>query len=665
MSSLQRSVQNALNILINSHPVASSGVVPEFHYVTKMGSLVQKRITPALAYKYIKEILSDEMEEVTVEFSTIAGLVYKSQGELWVPPKDIRTTESQFRMIKKFVRAMTVLQNSTVPGKAAIFASVPKKYKTLADLIQAGHLADELNPIITTLVEPYGIADDVGLQVGVILDKKLEGQQLADIINNKMSTESENVPEPSTQLIKDKLQETDTTVPNSVATEEEIIDQMVQQAESSSSSSSSSETMSLSTGSGSSVTASQNTSQPSVGSNQYSEGGNSQGGPSISPIMASEGSVASSISDAFITEVNRLVEDFANRGYVLDSSSSLQEFITIMNDIRYFTSHMGVDEARRLNDRVFQIYEETLKHLEDIRNPTLVAELTAARPIGSVQSTEDDVRSSLSSLSSSVRSRLQTILADNPGNPALQENVQRILNLSESSSDSSYPDPRDLDVSALNPSNNPSNNSSGSVSQPIKPGPKTVYHREAITIFFDNADTPNWDNELNGSIERANLSKEFINKAIDEIIKEEGGKILVFERKTDGDIEEFKEVFQLHSSLTRLMARGPRGPQAMISLGQIIKTGSLTAPIKNENPQGPQPKIAEIDLGQLQKHSAFSAGASGSGNLNTPEAQALKEAGTTHLHKTSRPGMFNEVYKGTVKLPIKPVEKRGRTYTRC
>ena len=65
-------------------------------------------------------------------------------------------------------------------------------------------------------------------------------------------------------------------------------------------------------------------------------------------------------------------------------------------------------------------------------------------------------------------------------------------------------------------------------------GKGAIYHREAITVFFNSAEAPNWDEELNANIDRAHYTAKKASEIIKNIIFTEGPKMLVLEPKTHG-----------------------------------------------------------------------------------------------------------------------------------
>jgi hypothetical protein len=103
--------------------------------------------------------------------------------------------------------------------------------------------------------------------------------------------------------------------------------------------------------------------------------------------------------------------------------------------------------------------------------------------------------------------------------------------------------------------------------------PETIpkYHLLPIKLFFDSETYPSWDLTLEKDLRSRtrDLSKEEINGIIDATIAKNGPDILVYRRKSDGDIQELIEVLELQFSLHRLLAKGPRFKMGIINLGQL------------------------------------------------------------------------------------------------
>lgn len=105
------------------------------------------------------------------------------------------------------------------------------------------------------------------------------------------------------------------------------------------------------------------------------------------------------------------------------------------------------------------------------------------------------------------------------------------------------------------------------------------FHKEAIAVFFDSADKPNWDDGLYNNIKNAKYSKAAAVITMRNIVKAEGPMILVSDvitgnsKYSESDaIMELNEILQLHFSLHRNMSRGPRVTKVGISLNQLLGT---------------------------------------------------------------------------------------------
>ncbi len=105
-----------------------------------------------------------------------------------------------------------------------------------------------------------------------------------------------------------------------------------------------------------------------------------------------------------------------------------------------------------------------------------------------------------------------------------------------------------------------------------------VVHKIPILLFFGSTTKPDWDTELEKTIDEITITKEEINTIIDGIIAVNGDKIMVSSRLKDGDINEFKEIIELHFCLERNLAKGSRYAKASVPLSQLVSLASKVSP---------------------------------------------------------------------------------------
>ena len=104
-----------------------------------------------------------------------------------------------------------------------------------------------------------------------------------------------------------------------------------------------------------------------------------------------------------------------------------------------------------------------------------------------------------------------------------------------------------------------------------------VYHKAAITIFFNSAENPQWDTDLTKNILSSGISTQEANKIMQDIVDSEGPQILVSEVKSAGTTQELIEILQLHFSLHRQMSKGTRVPTVGIPLGALMSAFNTPA----------------------------------------------------------------------------------------
>lgn len=128
---------------------------------------------------------------------------------------------------------------------------------------------------------------------------------------------------------------------------------------------------------------------------------------------------------------------------------------------------------------------------------------------------------------------------------------------------------------------------------------KPKYHLDAIRFMYGNVDVPNWDPSVALALQKSGLSKDAINKYIDTLIATYGSKMLIFKRKSNGDIVELNEVMQLQYSIERGMQIGPRARQAVVSVADLVKFDNS---LRTNASVAPPPPASEVTpLPDVQK----------------------------------------------------------------
>lgn len=173
------------------------------------------------------------------------------------------------------------------------------------------------------------------------------------------------------------------------------------------------------------------------------------------------------------------------------------------------------------------------------------------------------------------------------------------------------------------------------VTVPLANKPK--YHLRAIDEFFGSKVRPEWDTDLLNRIKAETYTKDEIIKNCDTIIKTYGDKFLIYERKSDGDKEEYNELRQLQFCLERGLQKGSRSRQA------LVKLSDLTGLVKTANGAGP---VAPSQVAAQLSNTTNSP----SNVPNKPNVVFVKEpvkpseAGLYMDPKYKRPETFVEVY---------------------
>lgn len=145
---------------------------------------------------------------------------------------------------------------------------------------------------------------------------------------------------------------------------------------------------------------------------------------------------------------------------------------------------------------------------------------------------------------------------------------------------SSYDPAASISIEDENPVVKPSGEVSGTFATDETKVDYEIIHKIPITLFFGSVTKPQWDYELEKTIDGLDISSEDINSKIDALIALSGPKILVLKRVKDGSKQEFKEIMELHFSLERGMAKGSRFDKAVVPLSDLLKIaqGGLQSP---------------------------------------------------------------------------------------
>lgn len=211
--------------------------------------------------------------------------------------------------------------------------------------------------------------------------------------------------------------------------------------------------------------------------------------------------------------------------------------------------------------------------------------------------------------------------------------------------------------------------------KPPYTGKGAIYHREAITVFFNDADHPVWDEELNANIDKAKYSQKDANDVIKNLVFTQGPKFLVARPKTNGDIQELKEIIQLWSSVQRSMSRGPRIPSVGISLGALLGsiggaapwaptsgsavTGGAMAvsppsiPPSTSVPPSSGPATI-VNLAKAWDNKSYGLGGAGHshGPSTTAETFKVKEQTKIRMYQEAGPGLNEPFPRGVMVLPV-------------
>lgn len=214
----------------------------------------------------------------------------------------------------------------------------------------------------------------------------------------------------------------------------------------------------------------------------------------------------------------------------------------------------------------------------------------------------------------------------------------------------------------------------GAAASPPYTGKGAIYHREAITVFFNDADHPLWDEELNANIDKAKYSRKDADDVIKNLIFTQGPKFLVGRPKTNGDIQELKEIIQLWSSVQRSMSRGPRIPSVGISLGALlgsiggaipwaptsgsaVTTGAMAT--SGPPPSGPIPSVSSgpatiMNLAKAWDNKSYGLGGAGHshGPSTTAETFKVKEQTKIRMYQEAGPGLNEPFPRGVMVLPV-------------
>jgi hypothetical protein len=118
---------------------------------------------------------------------------------------------------------------------------------------------------------------------------------------------------------------------------------------------------------------------------------------------------------------------------------------------------------------------------------------------------------------------------------------------------------------------------------------KNAVHPVSLQLFFGSSTKPNWDLDLEKSIDELKLSTKEINEHIDMILAASGNKLLINKRKLSGSKQEFKEVVELHFCLERHMSKGTRANMAIIPVDKLLEMRNNLANAAGQTP----PQVTE------------------------------------------------------------------------
>ena len=237
------------------------------------------------------------------------------------------------------------------------------------------------------------------------------------------------------------------------------------------------------------------------------------------------------------------------------------------------------------------------------------------------------------------------------------EPAQGVMSSTEPSvpSGPSEPSESGTDIENIEPTSS-QNSSLAHLSVSGAPVAPEIIHKDAITVFFNDATNPSWDPDLRKNIDSAKqfLNGSSINGYIDAIIAKEGPEILVLKRVKDGNIDEFNEIMQLHFSLNRNMARGPRVSMAGISLAAL--TGQQSGgQVPNDLKIPFKPTINTSSLANSWNNLKHRQGANNSGPIAQLIDPHLKGQEKLRLTKEAGPG----IHERNIPVIRVAAQKRG------
>jgi len=185
------------------------------------------------------------------------------------------------------------------------------------------------------------------------------------------------------------------------------------------------------------------------------------------------------------------------------------------------------------------------------------------------------------------------------------------------------------------------------------------YHRVPITIFFNDADNPMWDNDLTANIKKSKVSSDEALTIINDIIDSEGSQILVSSAKSSGDEQELIEILQLHFSLHRQMSKGSRIPSVGIPLSALLSTmnpvanqpttDTSTKPIEQSiEPEQP----TSVNLSKAWENRLDWSGALRNGPQNHPFMPLVQEATNIKIYNETGPGLEPKRIRGIQLLRV-------------
>lgn len=598
-----------------------ANVRPSFRYVTLDGNLTQRNIAPSRIALEISHIFQN-VPAVTSEFAANARIWL---GRDLTPEETSKVDDNHSVVYTNFVNVLQQVDPSLRQVLHANMIDTNPEFNALNEIVAAGSSQASIDLILNRQAVEATTSDKEPLETAVELQKQAENESITSMVSDAISAQESGSLVPDTASIRTSLTQITTNAPTTISSAEN-------QSE------------------GSTISRISSQRSEVIGSESGSEGSEYTIGSAGHSATSLQREILRSNIPDFISLIENNPEEFANRVLSEDPENlSPQERSYLTNPAIHRLRTLRVE--RRL---------EAINKIMDARGKGFSIE----DPEGG-----EDIYIDYESLPFYGKS--------NPDQPRTLEFKEPLeASSSSSSSDSSvgpsasHSDetssafgghiPVSVDeepVGATIANTNPNQVITGPMEYT---GKGAIYHREAVTVFFNDADHPKWDEELNGFIDKANYTKEMASEIIKNIVFTEGPKILVLAPKTNGSIQELKEILQLYFSMRRGMSRGPRIPVVGISLGSLLAQNPLTSdqktltgtagPIKTITPPVPKP----VNLAKAWDNKAYGLGGAGHshGPTVTQNTFAIKEATKIRMYQETGPGLMEPLPRGVMLLPV-------------